>query len=296
MSFDPSATKSILKRCASEGVTFSNALFAACNAAWIRTRPATQSDLPMMMYAAVSLRPLLPPLPGPSTSYWFLSVGYFNVILPAFLSRKEKRSFWLRAKSARQQGSSRYTSPMFLSRAQQMARLRCENAKKWAKVDDEMDALRLQDALTKPAADDRGKHSEDSVGHDTSHMPSKVSDSQQPPGVAKSSTSISSPLATATCRPPSSALIGLSLIWDLDRTYQHSRYSPHVTLHALSNGTRHRQGGMLLVGYTFAGRLAVGLGWDTNGFEQGVVERFWEEIGIVIRERMIDDELCSCKL
>jgi len=44
---------------------------------------------------------------------------------------------------------------------------------------------------------------------------------------------------------------------------------------------------MLLFGYTFAGKMWVSLGWDVNAFEEGVVEKFWEEVEGVVKERLV---------
>ena len=65
--------------------------------------------------------------------------------------------------------------------------------------------------------------------------------------------------------------------------YKHASF-PAVRLHTLTTGSRQRHGAMLLFGYTFVGRLWVSLGYDENGFAEGVVDRFWTEALKVIDE------------
>jgi hypothetical protein len=76
---------------------------------------------------------------------------------------------------------------------------------------------------------------------------------------------------------PSTALIGLSLLGNLDGMYKHADF-PKIELHTLTTGSRQRPGSMLLFGYTFAGKLFVSLGYDENGFEKEVVQRFWANV------------------
>ncbi|KAG0707461.1 hypothetical protein DFH29DRAFT_844493 [Suillus ampliporus] len=81
---------------------------------------------------------------------------------------------------------------------------------------------------------------------------------------------------TAICTP-SAALIGLSLLGNLDGIYKHGTF-PAIKVHTLTTGSRQRSGGMLLFGYTFAGKLWISLGYDVNGFEKVMVEQFWENV------------------
>ena len=103
ISLDEETTKIILKRCKSNGVSISSALFALCNIAWIKTS-SQKPEMPMMMYSALNLRPYLLTNSISSDSYWYLAVGYFNVILPSFLRSGDISStFWHRARAAKQQ-------------------------------------------------------------------------------------------------------------------------------------------------------------------------------------------------
>lgn len=61
-----------------------------------------------------------------------------------------------------------------------------------------------------------------------------------------------------------------------------------MSLHTLTTGSRQRAGAMLVFGYTFAGRLWLSLGYDENGFADGVVERWWAEVLKGVDEFLVD--------
>jgi hypothetical protein len=81
----------------------------------------------------------------------------------------------------------------------------------------------------------------------------------------------------APTRAPSTALLGLSMLGNLDGMYKHAAF-PEIKLHTLTTGSRQRHGAMLLFGYTFAGKLWVSLGYDENGFEPKPVKLFWDDM------------------
>ncbi|KAG1813317.1 uncharacterized protein BJ212DRAFT_1482771 [Suillus subaureus] len=236
VSFDPERTKSILKRCKTHGVSVSAAIFAACNIAWAKMCSEKQ-DLSMMMYSALNLRPYFTVKPA-NDSYWFLAIGYFNVILPTFIPRSIDLSsvFWHRARVAKEQSTQAAKNRMIVSRSLLMAEERGQRARLWAKEDDEKER-----------------------GTFVPPPPSSV------------------PAADTALRTPSAALIGLSLLGNLDGIYKHGTF-PAIKLHTLTTGSRQRSGGMLLFGYTFAGKLWVSLGYDVNGFDKVMVEQFWEHM------------------
>jgi hypothetical protein len=211
----------------------SAALFAICNIAWARLTP-DKPELPVMMYSALNLRPYFTVRPA-NESYWFLAIGYFNVILSNFIPKSidVSSTFWRRAQSAKEQSTRAAKNPMVVCRSRLMARERGQRSRVWAKEDDEKE---------------RG----------TWVAPKKVISSEPKPDKA-----------------PSSALIGLSLLGNLDGIYKHANF-PEIELHTLTTGSRQRKGAMLLFGYTFAGKLFVSLGYDEDGFEQGVVQKFWD--------------------
>lgn len=198
-----------------------------------------------MMYSALNLRPYLRENMSLNDSYWYLAIGYFNVILPGFLPRSGDlaSTFWHRARSAKQQSTHAAKNPMTVSRSREMARERGKRARAWAKEDDDRE---------------RGVWI-------------------SPPPLANKPTE----------KPPSNALIGLSLLGNLDGIYKHSTF-PDINFHTLTTGSRQRSGGMLLFGYTFVGKLWLSLGYDENGFDKDVVERFWSNVLSCTDEFLID--------
>lgn len=83
---------------------------------------------------------------------------------------------------------------------------------------------------------------------------------------------------------PSAALLGLSLIGNLDRTYTRVSYPPSVQLHSVTTASRLKPGGMLLLEHTFGDKLWLHLCWDEMGFEEGQVEQFWEGLKSAVEE------------
>ena len=198
-----------------------------------------------MMYSALNLRPYLTPQ-TPNDSYWFLAIGYFNVILPAFLPRSGDIAaiLWHRARIAKEQSTRAAKSVMVLSRSREMALERGRRARAWAKEDDQK-----------------------ALGTWKAPPPSPPS-AETPPPV------------------PSAALLGLSLLGNLDGIYKHAEF-PQLALHTLTTGSRQRSGGMLMFGYTFAGKLFVNVGYDENGFDKAVVEAFWAGVLGVVDEFLL---------
>ncbi|KAF9015657.1 hypothetical protein BDQ17DRAFT_1341427 [Cyathus striatus] len=244
ISFDTQKTKQVLAKCKLHGVSISSALFSVCNVAWTRTK-RTGLELPMMMYSALNMRPYLDSCAA-SDSYWFLAVGYFNVILPAFLPADggdTSRTFWHRARLAKAQSARAAKNPMVISRSREMARERADRARGWAKEDDH-------------------------------------------PKVGKEHSEKVSPVPTATPTIPSSALLGLSLLGNLDGIYKHAKY-PDIHLHTLTTGSRQRSGGMLMFAYTFVGKLWVSFGFDKNGFDEEIVSKFWDNVLVVMDEMFL---------
>ena len=170
-------------------------------------------------------------------SYWFIAIGYFNVILPTFLPQSGEitSTFWHRARSAKFQSIKAVKNPMAISRCREMARERGARARVWAQEDDQ----KLAGTFKKPI-----------VAAVESQVKEKI---------------------------PSSALIGLSLLGNLDGTYKHATF-PEIQLHTLTTGSRQRSGGMLLFGYTFVEKLWVSFGYDKNGYEEDVVNAFWTHV------------------
>ena len=91
------------------------------------------------------------------------------------------------------------------------------------------------------------------------------------------------PAAPLPPKAPSSALIGLSLLGNLDGVYKHQDFKS-IKMHTLTTGSRQRTGGMLLFGYTFVGKLWLSLGYDEEGFEKETIGRFWDDLQAAVDE------------
>ncbi|CAK5264954.1 unnamed protein product [Mycena citricolor] len=239
VSFDADKTKAMLKKCKAQGVSISAALFSLMNVAWAKTR-GDKWELPMMMYSALNLRPVLTASKVQNETYWYLAIGYFNVVLPTFMpienAEVTEKLFWHRARAAKTQSTKAAKNPLLASRSYEMANERGKRARRFAKEDDEKEAGTWQAPPPKPA-------------------------SAEP---------------AAPKQAPSTALIGLSLLGNLDGVYKHATY-PSIKLHTLTTGSRQRAGGMLLFGYTFAGKMWISLGYDKAGFDE-TVDTFWGHV------------------
>jgi hypothetical protein len=198
-----------------------------------------------MMYSALNLRPYLVAPPNPlEDSYWYIAIGYFNVVLPNFFpsTRSELvKTFWCRARSAKEQSAASARHPRVIPRTREMAAERAHRSRLWAKEDDEKASGVWKAPPPKPQPT-----SNDAI------MPAKQ-------------------------KAPSTALMGLSLLGNLDGMYKHESFG-RIKLHTLTTGSRQRSGAMLLFAYTFVGRLWLSLGYDENGLEKDVMDRFWKNL------------------
>lgn len=244
IAFPTERTQAMLKKCKAHGVSISAALFAVCNVAWARLGHGAR-ELPALMYSALNLRPYFSvPRPPPWDSYWFIAIGYFNVVLPAFLPADRAAvapAFWHRARQAKEQSARAAKHPLLVSRTREMAQERGARARAWAREDD-----------------------------------ARENGTWVAPPLPAPSAAPTEPVLPARAEAPSTALIGLSLLGNLDGMYKHAGF-PDIRLHTLTTGSRQRHGAMLLFGYTFVGKLWVSLGYDENGFAEGFVDRFWTE-------------------
>ncbi|RDB23727.1 hypothetical protein Hypma_009447 [Hypsizygus marmoreus] len=233
--FTEAQTAIILKRCKTNGVTINHTLSVLCNVAWggiITNRESFRN--PIMMYTAINLRSHLKP--HPASTYWFLALTYFNIVLPSFLPATPE-VFWHRARQAKAQTRRIVQSQFLVSRSLAMADIRASRA--------------------------RGSGS-------PAQFPSlrpPASISMLPPA-------------------PSAALLGLSLIGNLDAIYIRSAY-PSFQLHSVRTASRQKAGGLLLLQHTFAGKLWFNLCWDENGFAEGLVQRFWEGLQEAVEEYLV---------
>lgn len=264
--FSPEQTKQILRKCKTNGISIANALFSLSAFAWSRVcarkEGACGAELPAMMYSALNVRPYVRPevREDKNASYWSTAIGYFNVVLPAFLPTAACSNcladvFWHRAREAKRQITKATKHPLLVSRTRAMAAERAARARAWAREDDEKDA----GSCTPPA-----------------------------PRTAPSSCISSTSFASAEVEPedekklcylppaPSTALIGLSMLGNLDTIFAHASY-PALNLHTLTPGNRQRPGASLLYGHTFKGRLVIALEYDELGFmrEADGIAEWW---------------------
>jgi len=245
VSFDEDRTKAMLKTCKAHGVSISAALFALCNIVWARMRP-NGGELPMLVYSALNLRPYMAKNPA---SYWFLAVGYFNIVLPTFLPRtiSDAQTFWHRARISKDQSTRAAKNSMAVYRTREMSRKRGAQARVWGKEDDQK-ANGTWVVPTPPISPREG-----------------------------------APAAPQPPKAPNNALIGLSLLGNLDGIYKHQDFKS-IKMHTLTTGSRQRNGGMLLFGYTFVGKLWLSLGYDEEGFEKETVGKFWDGLQAAVGE------------
>lgn len=240
-------------------------------------------DWPALMYTAVGMRALLPPLDesssgGVKPSHACLSVGYFNVMLPtnslppsvsnpnpdsSVMMQSQARWFWEQARSARRQGEEAIRDPSFLARTVEHGKDRCARAKAFAHLDD----ARLSAASS-------------TTGPNTHSVPSATKSPTPPtsPTSPPSKASISAPRP-----PPSAALIGFSLIGNLDPLYAPQRF-PSIQVVQSTSGTRKGPGSILVFSHTLAGRLYITIGWDREGFEPGLMEDFSRGLVEIVKE------------
>ncbi|KAF7310472.1 hypothetical protein HMN09_00589600 [Mycena chlorophos] len=85
----------------------------------------------------------------------------------------------------------------------------------------------------------------------------------------------------------SAALMGISLIGNLDRTYLRHEYGRDVELLSVGTASRLKPGGLLLLGHTFGKKLVLQLCWDTMGFAEGAIERFWAGLESAVDEFLV---------
>ena len=183
------------------------------------------------------------------------------------LQSRRSEWFWNQAREARRQGEALMKHPNFLPRCVEHGKDRYTRAKAFARQDD----IRL--GLIPPS-------------------PSPPPPTPQQPSNSGNNTASSNPNpppngAVPGSKPPSAALIGLSLIGDLDRVYKPHQF-PSIKLLYSTSGTRKGPGAILVFTHTFAKRLYIHVGWDKEGFEEGLMEDFAEGLVACIREFALD--------
>ena len=200
-----------------------------------------------MMNSPVNMRPYLMADKRLNDSYWFTAVGFFNIILPTFLP---------------QSGDIAGT---FWHRA------RSAKSQSMKAVKNPMAISRCRKMARERVARIRAGAREDD---------------HKLAGTSNKSMVVAADNNQAKEKVPSNALMGLSLLGNLDAIYKHSTFQ-EIELHTLATGSRQRSGGMLLFGYTFVEKLWVSFGYDKNGFQEDVMDAFWSQVTKAIDEFLL---------
>nr|XP_019007907.1 uncharacterized protein I206_07543 [Kwoniella pini CBS 10737]OCF46688.1 hypothetical protein I206_07543 [Kwoniella pini CBS 10737] len=261
ISYDKDKTKMILGNCKKNGVTIAHAVFALCNIAW--SRKTIDKFDPCLIYSALNLRPnMLPSTSENFESFFHLAVGYFNIVLPTLIPSTITLSelFWHRAKMTKNQTIKAVKSPFVVSRSRNTSIIRKERAIKWAIIDDKQI-------------------------EENSNIGLEII-KKNPPQTLQLPTPENTPIIPEERKISQKALMGLSMLGNLDGMYKHSSF-PSLQLTSLTTGSRQRNGALLLFAYTFAGKLWFSLGYDKNGFPSGVIEGFWQECQDLIDEVLL---------
>jgi hypothetical protein len=165
------------------------------------------------------------------------------------------------------QGEAPMKHPNFLPRCVEHGKDRYTRTKTFARQDD----IRLGLILPSPSPSP------------TSQQPSRSGNNTAPSNPNPPPPNVAVP----SSKPPSAALIGLSLIGDLDRVYKPHQF-PSIKLLYSTSGTRKGPGAILVFTHTFAKRLYIHVGWDKEGFEEGLMEYFAQGLVACIREFALD--------
>lgn len=277
-----------------------NALFAACNMAWLRVDRRRRTEraearreeqtLPTLMYSAINVRPFIPLSASASLSataeeaaslgkregeedYAFLGIGYFNVMLPGNLpsppsflqltdggrrsgdEEEDHAEFWVRARSAKAQANDAVKHPDLVARTV----LTC--------ADREARSIGF-------AIQDDGFVARE--------------DLEAAPPSSQSQTLLD---VASVKKPPSAALLGLSLLGRLDAHLRTSVY-PCIRPTLLRTGARKAAGGggVLLMSWSYAGVLTVSVCWDQGALEEGVIDEFVVELRGVMAKYVVGSE------
>ncbi|KAF8327287.1 uncharacterized protein EI90DRAFT_3068577 [Cantharellus anzutake] len=252
-------TRTILSLCKSHHATVTNAIFVLVTFAWLRLvasrtdpRNARVSEAERKRWKAIGSErmPIMMYTAINLQSNIFLALGYLNVVLPGFLPH--------------------------------LALEQCESDEEARKVLERTFWLRVRSVrdqhtkvLSSPLFRERAERAK---------AWAVIDDYEEELTTAKAEGG--SRVAPKQPRVPSVALLGVSLLANLDNLYLPSNF-PALNLFDILNGTRKNTGGILLMGYTFRGRIYSTLGWDSRSFEPGVVEEFFEKFEATLKEFLL---------
>ncbi|BGP21602.1 2-methylcitrate dehydratase [Rhodotorula toruloides] len=273
ISYPADQTKRILSTCKSHGSTIAHAMFALSNIAYIRSARKSKEDerLPVMLYSALNVRPFLKKETTPG-DWYHIAIGYYNILLPSFLpsSTSPSSTFWHRCLTVRVQITRAVKTPFLASRTTLMALEREGRSIGWEREDDERRAREAIKAL-------------EGLGINGVNVGQEELKKKEVVQVKK----VEEKNVNVRLKAPGTALMGLSMLGNLDGIYQHKDYQG-VQLHTLTTGSRQRPGAILLFAYTFAGKLWISLGYDSKGFEKGAVEKWWDELRKGVDEFLLE--------
>ncbi|KAJ3995576.1 hypothetical protein F5050DRAFT_1573289 [Lentinula boryana] len=260
-SFSEENTVKILAKCKQNDVTINHALFALCNVAWGHSNLNFKAiKSPIMMYTALNLRPYL--TPHPSSTYWFLALTYFNVVLPSFVPATIA-AFWKRSRSVKAQTRKVVQSPFLPSRAMIGAKKRAARVRSSSSVVDPV--------LSLPASI-----------NNVLQVTSGTVEFPPAPSAALFGLSLIGNLDNIYTQSTS---------YTREKSYNTISSAPNriqiITIHTVTTASRQKPGGLLLLEHTFAKKLWLHLCWDVNGFEAGHIESFWECLEDAVEELLI---------
>ncbi|KDE08240.1 hypothetical protein MVLG_01506 [Microbotryum lychnidis-dioicae p1A1 Lamole] len=271
VAYDTAKTKKILSNCKIHGTTISHAVFSLSNLAYIRSTPQRDVELPVMIYSALNMRGNLTKA---DDDWYHIAIGYYNIILPSFLPStiSVERTFWHRSLVVRKQTSAVLKGRWLAPRSKLMALERERRSIGFEREDERRRQQKLASAELPSQLQGLGISFEDDATE--SKLASNLAKTLAPVAPI-----VTPQLAESTTSPkaPSTALMGLSMLGNLDAMYAHKDYHG-IQMHTLTTGSRQRAGAILLFAYTFVGKLWLSLGYDSNGFQQGVIELWWTEM------------------
>ncbi|SCZ90966.1 BZ3500_MvSof-1268-A1-R1_Chr1-3g02429 [Microbotryum saponariae] len=271
VAYDTAKTKKILSNCKTHGTTISHAVFSLSNLAYIRSTPQRDVELPVMIYSALNMRGNLTKA---DDDWYHIAIGYYNIILPSFLPStiSVERTFWHRSSVVRKQTSAVVKGRWLAPRSKLMALERERRSIGFEREDERRRQQKLALAELPSQLQGLGISFEDDATE--SKLASNLAKTLGPVAPV-----VTPQLAESTTSPkaPSTALMGLSMLGNLDAIYVHKDYHG-IQMHTLTTGSRQRAGAILLFAYTFVGKLWLSLGYDSNGFQQGVIESWWTEM------------------
>ncbi|GAA5897369.1 hypothetical protein JCM6882_001869 [Rhodosporidiobolus microsporus] len=294
VSFDGAKTKKILAACKAHGVTIAHAAFALSNAAYVRSIAGEEGEarrkpeLPVMIYSALNVRPFL----QKSEADWYhIAIGYYNIILPSFLPSTLSPSayFWHQALSVRVQTSHAVKTPFLAARTALMALERERRSIGFERADEEKRAMKRVVEEAERGLKGLGIGVEESEeGDEAGRVKEAERLAKEAKEKAAKEAAAKKDQPAAPAKAPSTALLGLSMLGNLDGMYKHADFHG-IQLHTLTTGSRQRPGALLLFAYTFAGKLWFSLGYDSNGFKKGSVERWWDELVKGVDEFLLEE-------